>query len=467
MRNRMLPRLNDQVLTYGGPSLYGNTRPSQFFKDLASGADSLDIVVIGDSNTGSAIAGLWGYHNGFAQAMNELGWLCYGAPIFHTMIEQATDISTGDNIFASNYTYAPTGNLSSGNASGGGTAYSVWTPGTNWARYGSYNVATPQRDNWAYIASGTYSQVYNAITLRSTHPLNSASLTLWHRIRWGGFNSGSGSFTGTTRNDSTNAVIANGSSQSTNNGQSYSFSSYEYSFTPIAANMRHSIFGGSGATGPAAFHSHSVYCKRKGWSVTSHGFFAGADSATINTQVSGAGSTLIQTHLQELRERQIAAGGSGRVLLVTHSGINGNETAANWTACHQAIWSTYKAAWSALGYPASDLAILSFVGVPRNAADDSISGSGGNLIAVRAASIAMASSNPDFTVIDSKSIMPNSRAVSGVGNGRSYYQRTTPAGADIPQHLSGGVYSLPTTRDTSDGYTVMAHEIIRLMVNLP
>ena len=153
------------------------------------------------------------------------------------------------------------------------------------------------------IASGTYSQVYNAITLRSTHPLNSASLTLWHRIRWGGFNTGSGSFTGTTRNDSTNAVIANGSSQSTNNGQSYSFSPYEYSFTPIAANMRHSIFGGSGATGPAAFHSHSVYCKRKGWSVTSHGFFAGADSATINTQVSGAGSTLIQTHLQELRER--------------------------------------------------------------------------------------------------------------------------------------------------------------------
>ena len=466
LRTRWLQNY-DLAPSASGPVAYGSRRASRFLRDLASGADSLDIVVIGDSNTASAIVGAWGYHNGFAQAMNELGWLCYGAPIFHTMLDQSADTSTGDVTFASNYTYAPTGNLASGNASGGSTAYSVWTPSTNWTRYGSYTASPVQRDNWAYIASGTYSQVYNAITLNATHPLNSASLTLWHRIRWGGFSSGSGSFTGTTRNDSTNAVIQNGSSQSTNNGQSYSFSAYEYSFTPIAAKMRHSIFGGSGAVGPAAFHSHSVYCKRKGWSVTSHGFFAGADSSTINTQVSGVGSSLLQTHLQELRERQIAAGGTGRVLLVSHSGINGNETAANWTACHVAIWNTYKAAWSALGYPANDLAIVSFVGVPRNAADDSLSGSGGNLIAVRAAANALPNTQPDMTVIDAKAMMPYSRAIVGIGNGRSYYQRTNNlpnAGSDITVHLSGGIYT-GSTRDTSDGYTVMAHQIINALLN--
>lgn len=463
-RNRTRLISTDDLLD-AGPVMYGSRRAGTFIKDLASGADSLDIVFVGDSNTASGIVGAWGYHNGFAQAMNELGWLCYGAPIFHTMLDQSADTSTGDVTFASNYTYAPTGNLASGNVSGGATAYSVWTPATNWTRYGIFTASpSPQRDNWAYIASGSYSQVYNAITLNATHPLNSSSLTLWHRIRYGGFNSGSGSFTGSTRNDSSNAVIANGNSQSTNNGQSYSFSAYEYSFTPIAAKMRHSIFGGSGATGPAAFHSHSVYCKRKGWSVTSHGFFAGADSETINTQISGVGSTLLQTHLQELRERQIAAGGTGRVLLVTHSGINGVETATHWTNCHVSIWNTYKAAWAALGYPATDLAIVSFVGVPRNATDDSLSGSGGNLIAVRAAANALPNTQPDMTVVDVKSIMPYSRAISGIGNTRSYYQRTTPSGTDIPQHLSGGVYS-GTTRDTSDGYTVVAHEILQLLLN--
>ncbi len=201
--------------------------------------------------------------------------------------------------------------------------------------------------------------------------------------------------------------------------------------------------------------------------MTSHGYLSGYDSPSINQAVTSIGSTLLQTHLQELRERQIAAGGSGRVLLVTHSGINGNETASDWTACHVAIWNTYKAAWAALGYPATDLAIVSFVGVPANAADNSNNGSGGNLITVRAAANLLPNTQPDMTVVDVKRFMPYSRAIVGIGNGRSYYQRTNNlpnAGSDITVHLSGGIYT-GSTRDTSDGYTVMAHEIIQALLN--
>jgi hypothetical protein len=63
--------------------------------------------------------------------------------------------------------------------------------------------------------------------------------------------------------------------------------------------------------------------------------------------------------------------------------------------------------------------------------------------------------------------MPYSRAIVGVGNGRSYYQRTNNlpnAGSDITVHLSGGIYT-GSTRDTSDGYTVLAHEIIQTLMN--
>jgi len=180
---------------------------------------------------------------------------------------------------------------------------------------------------------------------------------------------------------------------------------------------------------------------------------AGYNSALINTTISGIGSPLLQAHLQELRERQIAAGGTGRVLLLTHSGINGNETASNWTSCHSQIWTLYKAAWSALGYPSTDLAIVSFVGEPANAADNSNSGTGGNLIAVREAANAMALANPDMTVVDIKKLMNYYQLVYVPAGGANFYQ----AGSSNV-HLSGGASS------TTDGYTVVSNMIVSALL---
>lgn len=548
---RTRPIQNYQLPPSSGPVAYGSRRASQFLKDLASSSDSLDIVVIGDSNTGSAQAGMWGYHNGLSQAMFELGWSCYGLPVYPAMTTWSPASYATGGWNASAFLYSPTGNLASGNTSGGATAYNAWTPGKAatvtisnaspgvitytahgltagtpfflattgalptglsagttyyiktvltadtftvastptgaaintssagsgthtiqtclWVRYGSATATPPAKDDWAYIASGSYAQNFNAVEMSVDHPLNNTSLTLWHRVRFGTFTASGGSFQGRARAYDGGPVYASGSVQNTQ-GAAYSFGTYEYSFsvTNPTEYMHASWSGGAGgAVGPCAIHSHTIYCKRKGWSVTSHGYLSGSDSPSINQVVTSIGSTLLQTHLQELRERQIAAGGSGRVLLVTHSGINGNETASDWTACHVAIWNTYKAAWAALGYPATDLAIVSFVGVPANAADNSNNGSGGNLIAVRAAAALLPNTQQDMTVIDAKAMMPYSRAIVGIGNGRSYYQRTNNlpnAGSDITVHLSGGIYT-GSTRDTSDGYTVMAHQIIQALLN--
>lgn len=548
---RTRPIQNYQLPPSSGPVAYGSRRASQFLKDLASGADSLDIVVIGDSNTGSALSGMWGYNSGFSQAMFELGWPCYGLAVFPAMYGLTAAASATGGWNSTAYIYAPTGNLASGNVSGGATAYSVWTPGKvatvtisnaspgvvtytahgltagaplflattgalptglsagttyyvktvltadtftvastptgsaintssagsgthtiqtcTWVRYGSTSATPPAKDDWAYVASGAYAQNFNAVEMSVDHPLNNTSLTLWHRVRFGTFTASGGSFQGRARAYDGGPVYASGTVQSTQ-GSAYSFGTYEYSFIVTApTEYTHASWSGGagGAVGPCAIHSHTIYCKRKGWSVTSHGYLAGYDSATINQVATSIGSTLLQTHLQELRERQIAAGGTGRVLLVSHSGINGNETAADWTACHVAIWNTYKAAWASLGYPATDLAIVSFVGVPANAADNSNSGTSGNLIAVRAAAALLPNTQPDMTVIDAKAMMPYNRAIVGIGNGRSYYQRTNNlpnAGSDITVHLSGGTYT-GSTRDTSDGYTVMAHEIIQALLN--
>jgi hypothetical protein len=644
-RNRTRSLFSNNNFTNSGPSVYGSTRPSDFIKDLASGTDSLDVVILGDSNTGSSQVGMWGYHNGFSQAMFELGWLCYGTHYSHLMTDWLVNTNTG-GWNSSAYVTQPTATLLNGNISGGSTVYSTWTPGdvatvtisnaspgvvtytghgltagapifldttgllpaglsatitgvavsttggvftctavsqglavgqpvtisgtftngnsitgysnpttyyiiaTNdtstqftlsatrngaavttvvgtagvgavfnvsntgytyfvntvltadtftlaldptasaintssagsgthtiqtcpWIRYGSATAKSPAKDSWAYINSGEHWNWYPQIFMTTSHPLYNGSLELWHRIRWGTFNTGSGYFRPAVRVFS-GATLATSAVVNTNTGNAKDFQMTEYSFTPTGANQIEAspfaggtVAGSRGAVGPVAIHGNSIYCKRKGWSVTSHGYLAGYDSASINQVASSIGSTLLQTHLQELRERQRSAFGTGRVLLVTHSGINGNETASAWTSCHASIWNTYKAAWAELGYPASDLAIVSFVGVPANATDNSNSGAGGNLIAVRAAANLMAQTNPDMTVIDVKKLMPYTRALSGIGNGRSYYQRTNNlpnAGSDITVHLSGGIYT-GTTRDTSDGYTVMAHEILQALLN--
>lgn len=452
IRTRPLYNVADTIQP--ATATYGSLAPSQFLADLASGANSLDIIVVGDSNTMSATSGAYGYHHGFSQAMQNKGWSCYGTSVYPTMTGwtgAGASYSLG-GWQSSCYLANPTGNLASGNTSGGSTAYSVWTPGTNWVRYGSYTASPPAKDDWAYIASGTYSDNYNAVEMFAAHPLNVNTLTLYHRVVYGTFTFGTGAFQGRTRAYAAGTVYATGPSQSTI-GSAYSVNSYEYSFTPQGVYLN-SSWSGPTATGPCAILSHSIYCKRKGWSVTSHGYISGGDSTTIASIVTGIGNTPLQNQLREIRTRQIAAGGTGRVLIVAHSGINGADTATTWTTAHRNIWATYKSAWAALGYPMADLAIVSFVGAPKNSADTSNSGSTGNLIAVRAAANLMAQQNPDMTVVDIKSLVPYDALTYGIGvSSKTYYQNNTTS--DV--HLSD------PSGSNCNGYEVMSSTIINAL----
>jgi hypothetical protein len=452
------------------PVVYGSSRASQFIRDLAAGTDSLDILIMGDSNTGFATGGMWGYNAGFQNSLNLKGWTCYGTPIVPIM----DDFTSNYNIDAWNCgigNKTANGNCLNGNASGGSTPFASWTPGTasglTYVRYGSTNPSTLYNQSWAYISStstGAYQDGAHGIALAAAHPLTNNTLTLWHRVRYGTFGSGSGKFQPNVRGELETApftVTQIARSGVVNTNAAVSFAVTEHSFTPRnTETQRCSPFGdgNSQSVGPIAIHSHSVYCKRKGWSVHAHGYYGGYTSTDIASQTTAAGS-ILQTQLQEIRERQRqTTGATGRVLMVCHSGINGNETSNAWTSAHQSIWNTYKTAWTALGYPLSDLAIVSFVGVPAYAIDSSASAIGsGNLVAVRAAANAMVISNPDMTVVDVKRLMPYEMATYGTGGGKSYYNST------LTVHLSGGYTSgaYPTgTKETSDGYTVVANSIL-------
>lgn len=466
-----------------GPVVYGSNQPRRFLSDLASGSDSLDVVIIGDSNTGSALQDMWGYHAGFSQTFMERGYVCYGTPVLPVMLDGA-DRGMVSWRFVNN-TFAPTGSLLSGNASGGATAYSVWTPGTDFVRYGTTTSSPISRDSWAYISTSTQYFQQFGLSLAQSHPLNAAG-TRYYRVRSGTFASGSGGYCARVNFDGTGApspVIA--TRVASNTGNAYGFVANDVAFTTNGVYTPRgawsSVDSGSGITnGPLAIHSHSMYARRKGWSVTAHGYLAGYTSTQIASVISGAGSTLLQTHLQELRERQILGGGTGRVLLVVHSGMNGNDTVATWQDAHLSIWNTYKAAWVALGYPLSDLAIVSFCSHVPSATDTAPSGTTGNLAAIRAASGAFASANPDMTIMDVSKLLSFDQLVSGVGlipgpgpqpnfpTQRSYYQRYNNlpnAGSNIVVHLSGGFYVSQTTFDTSDGYTTLSNLMVTALLS--
>tara|TARA_R110002126_G_scaffold53681_5_gene145623 strand:- start:417 stop:956 length:540 start_codon:yes stop_codon:yes gene_type:complete len=177
---------------------------------------------------------------------------------------------------------------------------------------------------------------------------------------------------------------------------------------------------------------------------------SGDASTAISNVITGVGNTPLQNLLREHRERQREGTGSGRVLLFTHSGINGADTNSDWTNAHISIWNTYKAAWAALGYPADDLAIVSFVGVQRNSADTSSGGA--SLDTVRAAAKAMVVQQRDMTVVHMPSIITYAE-LTGTPN---YYANQS--SSDV--HLSGAASGAP-----SDGYKLVAGRVIAKLVS--
>lgn len=470
------------LLVQPGETTFGSLRPSQFLSDLAAGRDSLDIVIVGDSNTGSALADMWGYHHGFQQALYTRGYTMYGTPVLPVITGLTSgSASATPNIWRGSNTMfsgiAANNPLLDGNVSGGSTPYAAWSPSVTWTRYGSSTGTPPYKESWAYL-NGT-AQWFSAdgVVIDSNHPLSANGQTVRYRVRYGRFVGSTGYFCPIVRNIANVEQTAkfavptlsvSGGVDSLAVERSWTTSgstgfkggwAYIGPSTPTAEQTR----------GPVAIHSHSMYRAVKGFAVTSHGYQGGETSTQIATKIDAIKNGVLTEHLKELRERQIAAGGSGRVLVMAQSGINGADTAATWVAAHQTIWAAYRSAWATLGYPTSDLAIVSWVGHVLNATDTSDTGATGNMAACRIAAQQMAANSPDHCVVDVKKLMAYEQLLWAGGNGTTFYQRYNnipTAGANIVAHLSGGWYSdAPITYGPSDGYSTMSNLIVSALLS--
>jgi hypothetical protein len=567
-----------------GPLVYGSTKAASFLRDAQAGTDSIDVIVIGDSNSGSALLGAWGYYAGISQGLSTLGIPCYGtnlAPfVDRSRTGQArfygTWNSTSTTIAkSSNYVSGLTASVFTPDALA--TPYSVWNFNTPKVSYGSSTdyqtvsgtisitgtagefsttvaaqfqvgqvvtisgtlsgatitgytnpgAGTPQfyyviatngtttfqlsntrggvpvvttagttsgltlktgadYDDWLFIpASATSLYQNNGISVDMNHPLAANGVEQKLRVRYGKVNAANGRFIPNVNSaGSVNSLtrLVNGGTGTTNAvsmqlGAGETAPTSFVSETTFTANGKghsasaigYNTNGTEFSQGPGVLLCQSLYRVQKGFAVHTHAYQSGETSTDISNVLTQAPNSSLRVWLQEIRERQIAAGGTGRVMLFMHSGINGADTTSTWTAAHTSTWSKYKAVWQELGYSLNDLAIVSMVGVQRNSADTS--GNGADLVAVRAAANQMVVSNPDMCVVDIKKAIPFAAMLYGTG-AASYYQNylnNPNVASDITVHLSGGYANQPsaqvatvtsstgitltgTTAVTADGY---------------
>lgn len=164
------------------------------------------------------------------------------------------------------------------------------------------------------------------------------------------------------------------------------------------------------ATGPLAIFYHSVIrTTYKGFCVSVLNYFGGASTEFLGTTLVRMPKYL-EAYLKELRERQIVAGGSGRIVWWHNTGINGAESGSTWTTNANIIRDQVYNVWvNILGYPANDLAFVMSVTHPtvagESGADPWSTSRAATSTAVSAWATANANDGKNVTVVDIESIL--------------------------------------------------------------
>lgn len=412
MKLRPIPRLATQQVPPSAIGTYGSNTAGRFLKDLEAGTDSLDIIVIGDSNAG------FPQDNGYTGAWHRVMQFGLRVPVY------ATCMMPGG---PTNQNALTTGNSSSGRemmwglgigqqwnahteagGSNSGTTFKqmIQTAAADpageiaglmsWLGFNStnYNVNSTANkmlrplgwmNNPAVVEAGTRftSSFNNSVTISnqtvagwnafgSEMGFGSAGTgghALQYRIVHGTFPT-AGSFKPYSFYLATaGAVLRDSSTTSTGGGYGYATKTFDVSTFTLASSGNptriaftwdgcNSATSADQANGPFACLWQSVIRPNfKGYSVSCLNYFGGLTTTQIAEKVEDC-DKMLDAYLKEVRERQIAGGGTGRAIVFCNSGINGTETGATWQAGAQRIIDRISARWTSTGGNASNLAFV-------------------------------------------------------------------------------------------------------------
>ena len=432
----------------------GSVRVAEMFRDAVDGSDSLDVLVVGDSNTLFASeAGIAssGWADGLQYGLFTAGAPVYATPMFPCGLD-STSQSAGWRCLWQNYTdgaYAGIGDngivldgvttavLLSGNASGPSGITSLFKTsgafgpasaqgGTAVMDYGYYAATTPRY--WDYLAS---------VYLTTDNPMGVGS-AFTYRVVHGVFATGGGHFHQTQTDDggattTTQQVSCAGAAD----GIATAILTIPASVSRTQ-NMRCSWGGvfaanrnsGSAMVGKAAVLLQSVVKAVKGASVSAMCWYGGGTATQIGNGAVGIGTGTWETWLREARARQVAAGGSGRVVVWFHAGANADTGEPNsWGTAFNNTITTAKAAWSNLGYDPHDLGFVDMVSHVKDSTD--------TLSTIRSYVNTTYADSADALIVDLGQIAPYSKM-----SAMSWYDNVSGTGGSATPgvHLWGGGY---------------------------
>jgi len=376
-------------------------------QDVAAGRDSLDIIVIGDSNAGFPI------DNGYTVAWNRVMQFGLRVPVYATPLmsggpsnqsQLTTGNSRGDGLWC-------LGNSQRWNAEGEaggsntGTTFKQMIQSTdseivglrNWLGFNFTNYNVNDTTNKSIFPLGWMSNPavvevgqrftsdlinYVAISNQLVSGFNTfgselgfgtagtGGHALQYRIVYGTFPT-AGSFKPYAFYlATTGALLRDSSTTSTGGGYGYATKAFDVSSFTLAAVGSQPVRvcftwdGGNSATtsnqanGPFACLWQSVIRPNfKGYAVNCLNYFGGLTTTQVAEKIEDC-DKMLDAYLKELRERQIAGGGTGRVLVFLNSGINGTETTTTWPAAAQRIIDRITSRWVLTGGSASNLAFV-------------------------------------------------------------------------------------------------------------
>ena len=425
MRPRPLRRLNEQVPVPKSPNVFGSLAASSFIADLISGRDNLDIVTIGDSNSGNSD---YGYTMGIDRVLAQFfGIEMYATPLFSCGNKYVGSSAGNTAILTDNLAgngnalrTADTDNTAGSTGTGNSRQMGVFSDSgdidalknhlvssstypTYWSTLNTNNGASViQPGRWmalpSCIATGlTYggTGTTNAVRLfNARSPLLIGTVDFQYRLvhgTWASGTAGNGKFKLRASTGGTTTYAIDSTFRETITGTL----GYATAILPVtginnyqSGNDFYCTWDGGASpssnlvTGPfAALWMSTVRMNRRGYSVTNYTTSSGQTTAQIADRIEGS-DKLLDAFLRELRERQIAAGGSGRVLVFINSGVNGSETGSTWTTAADRLIARITQRWAVAG---GSLSQLAFVFTITHPVTSTYSGSGSAWFSARSA----------------------------------------------------------------------------------
>jgi hypothetical protein len=441
-----------------GPKLYGSKTVSNWLKDVYNGLDSIDLLVIGDSNTGyGGQEANGGYVQGLGYALNA------NIPnkMYSTALFQSLTTGTIAGYRAQNFP---------GNAlpNYGYSAGVEFGPSELTTNFNSYRNAAEFEDgtdgifsdtgggaggtlNYSFLKAGaTQTNTNVGLYVNGDSPLGPGN-TLTYRVLRGSIPNTGGTYNVRIRRSTSPFTVIKTQTNISVRGSEYNWVTDSITITGdssrsgLTLDFLWSIQSAVGIlnVGPIAIAGQSVHANKKGWSVDALYYYGGSTIERFLYGFNMAGKETVATLLKEYRDKQIEAGGSGRVAILIQGGINESD----WTGSNQTEWLSYwqniiticKNAWATINAPSSDLqfcVMFSHNDQPGLSTDSDFT-ERRNLL------ISLFKNNPEVCVIHLPSIV--TFGVGNFANGGSYY--------DDNVHL------------TKSGFQFISDEIIKTMLN--